>query len=94
MPSIDAIFATPGSRRRRDHVFVLIPARRVLEESDPDAFALDDGRLVRFVDVPARAGVNDAIGVEHGKALQDVWRAPTRRCWPRPRRRRSMPSAP
>ena len=75
----------------RDHVLVLIPARRVLQEADLDALALDDRRLVRLVDVPAGAGVHDAVGVEHAEALQDVRRGPTRRCWRRRRRRCSTP---
>ena len=71
-PSIDLIRATPASVALAIMSFDLIPARGVLQESDLDALALDDRRLVRLVDVPAGAGVPDAVGVEHAEALEDV----------------------
>jgi hypothetical protein len=59
-------------RGRRNHVLVLIPASGVLKKPDLDAFAFDDHRTVRFVEVAPGADVLDAVRIEDGEALEDV----------------------
>jgi hypothetical protein len=53
--------------RRRNHVFVLIPAAGVLKKSDLDALPLDDGWAVSFVNIAPGAGVLNTVCLEYGE---------------------------
>lgn len=50
-----------------------IPLRRVLQESEADAVALDDRRLVRLLQIRPTAGMRDAMGIQNRQAAQDVF---------------------